>query len=450
MLQAKGSEIQWGGDFGGTDETLLSRRIRPARHGAPLSHRVKAFYMQPDPERPEVALGVDVLAPEGYGEIIGGGQRIHDLDLLLQRIEEHDLPQEAFDWYLDLRKYGSVPHGGFGMGVERCVAWICGLEHVRETIAFPRMLYRTEALEVRRRSLGRAGSVRLTVRRQFGIMRHTTIAIIGAPLDLGAGRRGVDMGPSALRVASLNERLAALGYKVEDLRQHAGRAARERRRRATRARAICRRSPHTCRRLARHGREGARRRADCRWCWAAITPSRSGTMSGVSQHFAGEEAALGLIWIDAHADMNTPETSPSGNVHGMPLACVHRHGARAELTRPLRLRAESGPAQRGAGRHPRRRSRSRSRTCKNSGVRAFTMRDIDERGMRAVMEEAIQIAVRRHGGLPRLVRHGLRRPARRARRRHAGPRRHQLPRGAPGDGDDRRFPADASRSKSSR
>ncbi|HSB14681.1 MAG TPA: asparagine--tRNA ligase [Bryobacteraceae bacterium] len=142
-LQRKGSEIQWGGDFGGTDETLLGedydRPVMVDRYPT----AIKAFYMQPDPERPEVALGVDVLAPEGYGEIIGGGQRIHDLSLLLQRIEEHGLPKEAFDWYIDLRKYGSVPHGGFGMGVERCVAWICGLEHVRETIAFPRMLYRT-------------------------------------------------------------------------------------------------------------------------------------------------------------------------------------------------------------------------------------------------------------------------------------------------------------------
>ena len=98
--------------------------------------------MKPDPERPELALGVDVLAPEGYGEIIGGGQRIDDLDLLLKRIEEHELPKEAFEWYLDLRRYGSVPHGGFGMGIERAVAWICGLEHVRETIPYPRMLYR--------------------------------------------------------------------------------------------------------------------------------------------------------------------------------------------------------------------------------------------------------------------------------------------------------------------
>ena len=142
ILQAKGSEIQWGGDFGGTDETLLTedqtRPIMVDRFPAAF----KAFYFQPDPERPDLVLGVDVLAPEGYGEIIGGGQRIHDLELLLKRIEEHHLPREAFEWYIDLRKYGTVPHGGFGMGIERCVAWICGLEHIRETIAFPRMLYR--------------------------------------------------------------------------------------------------------------------------------------------------------------------------------------------------------------------------------------------------------------------------------------------------------------------
>jgi asparaginyl-tRNA synthetase len=142
FLQSKGSEIQWGGDFGGTDETLLGQE-----HDRPLMvdgypSAVKAFYMEPEPSRPEVALCVDVLAPEGYGEIIGGGQRIHDYDLLVRRIEEHKLPKQAFDWYLDLRKFGTVPHGGFGMGIERCVAWICGLEHIRETIAFPRMLYR--------------------------------------------------------------------------------------------------------------------------------------------------------------------------------------------------------------------------------------------------------------------------------------------------------------------
>jgi asparaginyl-tRNA synthetase len=142
FLQSKGSEIQWGSDFGGNDETLLSNAYdRPVMvDGYPSA--VKAFYMQPDPGRPETALCVDILAPEGYGEIVGGGQRIHDYELLLRRIEEHQLPKAAFDWYLDLRKYGTVPHGGFGMGIERCVAWICGLEHIRETIAFPRMLYR--------------------------------------------------------------------------------------------------------------------------------------------------------------------------------------------------------------------------------------------------------------------------------------------------------------------
>jgi asparaginyl-tRNA synthetase len=103
---------------------------------------VKAFYMKPDPDRPEVALGVDVLAPEGYGEIIGGGERLADLALLLERIEEHKLPKEAFEWYLDLRRYGTVPHGGFGMGIERVVSWICKLDHLREAIPYPRMLYR--------------------------------------------------------------------------------------------------------------------------------------------------------------------------------------------------------------------------------------------------------------------------------------------------------------------
>ena len=142
-LQARGSEIQWGGDFGGTDETLLSEDYDRPLMVDRYPSEIKAFYFEPDPERPEVALGVDVLAPQGYGEIIGGGQRIHDLALLEKRIAEHKLPKESFEWYLDLRRFGTVPHGGFGMGVERTVAWVCGLEHVRETIAFPRMLYRT-------------------------------------------------------------------------------------------------------------------------------------------------------------------------------------------------------------------------------------------------------------------------------------------------------------------
>ena len=141
-LQAKGLPIEWGGDFGGPDETTLSEEYdRPVMvHRYPAA--IKAFYMKPDPERADLALGVDVLAPEGYGEIIGGGERLADLDLLLQRIKEHSLPQEAFEWYLDLRRYGTVPHGGFGMGIERVVSWICKLDHVRETIPYPRMLYR--------------------------------------------------------------------------------------------------------------------------------------------------------------------------------------------------------------------------------------------------------------------------------------------------------------------
>src|SRR5436305_1727044 len=141
-LQAKGLPIQWGGDFGGPDETTLSEEYdRPVMvHRYPAA--VKAFYMKPDPDRAELALGVDVLAPEGYGEIIGGGERLADLDLLLKRIKEHDLPQEAFEWYLDLRRYGTVPHGGFGMGIERVVSWICKLDHLREAIPYPRMLYR--------------------------------------------------------------------------------------------------------------------------------------------------------------------------------------------------------------------------------------------------------------------------------------------------------------------
>jgi asparaginyl-tRNA synthetase len=138
-LEAK---FEWGGDLGSPDETYLSAQFdKPVMvHRYPA--KVKAFYMEPDPQRPELALCVDVLAPEGYGEIIGGSQRMASHELLVQRIHEHGLPEEAFKWYLDLRKYGSVPHGGFGMGIERAVAWICGLEHVRETIPFPRMLHR--------------------------------------------------------------------------------------------------------------------------------------------------------------------------------------------------------------------------------------------------------------------------------------------------------------------
>jgi len=142
LIQSKGSQTQWGSDFGGTDETVIGEAYdRPVVvHRFPAA--IKAFYMEPDPERAELTLSADILAPEGYGEIVGGGERMSSAEKLQQRIQEHNLPEEAFRWYLDLRKYGSVPHAGFGMGIERLVTWICGLEHLRETIAFPRMLYR--------------------------------------------------------------------------------------------------------------------------------------------------------------------------------------------------------------------------------------------------------------------------------------------------------------------
>ena len=142
ILNKKGAPLKWGDDFGGDDETLLAEEFdRPVFvHRYPVE--CKAFYMQPDPEDPRVALGADCLAPEGYGEITGGGQRIHDLALLDKRLVQHGLPREAFEWYRDLRRYGSVPHSGFGLGLERLVAWVCKLPHVRETIPFPRMLYR--------------------------------------------------------------------------------------------------------------------------------------------------------------------------------------------------------------------------------------------------------------------------------------------------------------------
>ncbi len=148
MLQeghAKGqveAKFEWGGDFGSPDETYISSQFdKPVMvHRYPA--QVKAFYMEPDPQRPDLALCVDVLAPEGYGEIIGGSQRIGDYNLLLKRIHDHGLPESAFKWYLDLRKFGGVPHAGFGMGIERAVAWVCGLEHVRETIPFARTLTR--------------------------------------------------------------------------------------------------------------------------------------------------------------------------------------------------------------------------------------------------------------------------------------------------------------------
>jgi len=142
MLQKSGNPAKWGDDFGGDEETILSNQFdRPVIvHRYPAA--IKAFYMQPDTQRPDLALGFDMLASEGYGEIIGGGERISSYDLLIQRLREHNLPEESFKWYLDLRRYGSVPHAGFGLGLERTVAWICGTEHIREVIPFPRMIYR--------------------------------------------------------------------------------------------------------------------------------------------------------------------------------------------------------------------------------------------------------------------------------------------------------------------
>ncbi len=142
LLKSKGLPFEWGGDFGSPDETALSEHFDGPVAVTGYPSEIKAFYFKPMDGRPEVSLSVDILAPEGYGEIIGGGQRLEDLDLLLKRIKDHNLPQEAFEWYLDLRRFGSVPHAGFGMGIERVVSWICGLDHLREAIPYPRMLYR--------------------------------------------------------------------------------------------------------------------------------------------------------------------------------------------------------------------------------------------------------------------------------------------------------------------
>lgn len=142
ILQKNGKDVKWGDDFGGDEETVLSSQYdRPVMvHRYPTA--IKAFYMEPDPQRPELALGFDMLASEGYGEIIGGGERMSSYENLVKRLHEHGLPEASFQWYLDLRRYGSVPHAGFGLGLERTVAWICGTEHIREVIPFPRMIYR--------------------------------------------------------------------------------------------------------------------------------------------------------------------------------------------------------------------------------------------------------------------------------------------------------------------
>ncbi|MFH1207869.1 MAG: asparagine--tRNA ligase [Patescibacteria group bacterium] len=141
-LKELGSDIEWGRDFGNDDETILTKAYDKPIFITRYPAAIKAFYMKPDPDNPKVALCADLLAPEGYGEVIGGSQRIDDIKLLEQRIEEHKLKKSDFEWYLDLRRYGSVPHAGFGIGLERTVAWICGLDHVRETIPFPRLINR--------------------------------------------------------------------------------------------------------------------------------------------------------------------------------------------------------------------------------------------------------------------------------------------------------------------
>ena len=141
-LKEKGADFTLGGDFGAQDETALTDDLDRPLVVTHYPTNIKAFYMQPDAERSDRVLCVDILAPEGYGEIVGGGQRIHDPELIETRLKEHNLPQDQFQWYLDLRRYGSVPHAGFGMGIERLISWICKLEHLREAIPFPRMLYR--------------------------------------------------------------------------------------------------------------------------------------------------------------------------------------------------------------------------------------------------------------------------------------------------------------------
>ena len=142
LLNKAGEPFEWGDDFGAPHETIIGNHFESPVFVHRYPTAIKAFYMKPDPDDAKVVLGADLLAPEGYGEIIGGGQRIDDLALLEQRLAEHQLPREAFEWYLDLRRYGSVPHSGFGLGIERTVAWVCGLDHIRESIPFPRLLHK--------------------------------------------------------------------------------------------------------------------------------------------------------------------------------------------------------------------------------------------------------------------------------------------------------------------
>ena len=288
--------------------------------------------------------------------------------LLEKRLEEHNLPREAFEWYLDLRRYGSVPHAGFGMGVERFVAWMCGLEHIRETIAL-------SAHAVPHTAIGDR-------------VHYSTITILGAPLDLGASRRGVDMGPSALRLALLNARLESLKYEVEDL-GNASVAQQENTPEGRENAKYLSQIAQTCGVLA----EAVERVVTAGKFPLILGGDHSiavGTVAGVSRAFRHRGQQIGVIWIDAHSDMNTPETSPSGNIHGMPLACCIGQGPH-ELTYLFEYAPKVEPknvvliglrdvdlGERGQ--------------IRQSGVTAFTMRDIDERGLKGVMAEAIRLA----------------------------------------------------------
>jgi arginase len=218
-------------------------------------------------------------------------------------------------------------------------------------------------------------------------MRNARVAVIGAPLDLGAGRRGVDMGPSAIRFANLGQRLCELGYKVEDL----GNVAVEQPERVPAGPRSARYLPqiaHTCKRVA-ESVEAAMERGQMPLVLGGDHSIAVGTVSGLSKHLRRNKKRVGLLWIDAHADMNTPQTSPSGNIHGMPLACIIGTGPRA-LTHLYGYAPKVDPKN-VALVGIRDVDALEKPHVKKSGVRAFTMRDIDERGMRAVMHEAIEI-----------------------------------------------------------
>ena len=180
VLQKSNNPAKFGDDFGGDEETIISKSFEQPVIIHRYPSAMKAFYMAFDPARPDLALNFDMIAPEGYGEIIGGGERLSSYETLVERLRQNNLPEESFQWYLDLRRYGNVPHAGFGLGLERTVAWICGTEHIREVIPFPRMLYRVYP------------RFRPPLDRLRSNCMAEKIRIIGVPMDLGASRRGVD------------------------------------------------------------------------------------------------------------------------------------------------------------------------------------------------------------------------------------------------------------------